>query len=75
MRNIEFQGGFRVNANFELRIKIYQLLDILNLDALGRKSVLMLKGESIEELTEIIKNPENIEALIRTLQGLRRAAK
>jgi hypothetical protein len=65
----------KLNANSELKIKIYQLLDILNLDALGKKTVLMLKGESIEELTEIIRNPENIEALIRTLQGLRRAAK
>ena len=65
----------KLNASFELRIKIYQLLDILNLDALGKKSILMLKGESIEELTEIIKNPENIEAFIRILQGLRRAAK
>jgi hypothetical protein len=65
----------KLNANFELRIKIYQLLDILNLDALGKKTVLMLKGESIEELTEIIRNPENIEALIRILQGLRRTEK
>jgi hypothetical protein len=60
------------HGNFELKTKIFQLLDILNIESLKKESLLELKEEATRELEEMIQNPKNTEGLMHILLNFRK---